>query len=60
MAADGLAPCITRTVTAMVLNIQDKYIPVFHEEGFPMHCTVGSKGGDYLIAILNEFYKPNK
>ena len=42
MAADALAPCVTRTSTAMVLNMQYKQILVFNEEGFqqpaPSQC----------------------
>ena len=34
MAADDLAPCITRASTAMLLNIKDKQVVVFHEKDF--------------------------
>ena len=34
MASDALAPYVTRTSTTIVLNMQDKWVPVFHKEGF--------------------------
>ena len=42
MAADVLAPCVTRPSEAMVLTMQDKGLFVFHGEGFqspaPSQC----------------------
>ena len=34
MAAEVLAPCIARSLVAMVFNMWDRQIFVFHEEGF--------------------------
>ena len=34
MAADALAPCVTKSSAAMVLIMQDEHVLVFHEEGF--------------------------
>ena len=34
LAADTLAPCVTRSSAAMVLSIQDKFVFVFFEEEF--------------------------
>ena len=36
IAADGLAPWVARPSAAMVLNMQDKQVLVFHEEGFQL------------------------
>ena len=36
MAADDLAPCVTRTLAAMILNMQDNKVLVFQEEGFQL------------------------
>ena len=36
MAADGLAPYVTRSSAAMILIMQDKHIHVFHKEGFQL------------------------
>ena len=34
MAADVLAPCVTRSSVAMVLARLDEWVLVFHDEGF--------------------------
>ena len=36
MAADDLAPCVTRTLAAMISNMQDNKVLFFQEEGFQL------------------------
>ena len=36
MAADALAPCISRPSAAMILIMQEKQVFVFHQEGFQL------------------------
>ena len=37
MAADALAPFITRSSAIIILTMQDKWVLVFHEEEFQVH-----------------------
>ena len=36
MAADALDSCVFKTSAAMIFNMSDKQLLVFHEEGFPL------------------------
>ena len=36
MAADALASYVARASVTMVLTVQDKLVPVYHEEGFQL------------------------
>ena len=36
MAVDALASCIARSSVTMVLTMQDKWVLVFHKEGFQL------------------------
>ena len=54
MAADALSPHIARPSEAMVMNIQDERVIVFHKEGFqlpepPNCCEMIEKNMIYFI-----------
>ena len=36
MAANALAPCVARTMAAMILTMQDNWFLVFHGERFQL------------------------
>ena len=43
MAADALAPCVTKTPAVMVLTMQDEQPLVFHKAGFQLGVTNDGK-----------------
>ena len=51
MSVDDLAPCVARSSTAMVLNMQDKLDQVFHKEGFQLH--VPSQCSEIIGSVLS-------
>ena len=36
MIANALLPCVAKSSAAMALNMQDKWVRVFHKEGFQL------------------------
>ena len=58
IAADGLAPWVARPSAAMVLNMQDKQVLVFHEEGFQLPVSsqwweIIENANMYLLSFVN-------
>ena len=59
MAANMLVPdIIPMTSTAMVLNIPNKYVFIFHEKNIPTTCAIGVLKSDskrkYIFVYLNK------
>ena len=57
MAADALAPCITRTSSPLILTIQDKPFPVFYTREFQLSCTITMLQNDTKTQIYLYFSK---
>ena len=53
MAADDLAPYVTRPSAAMVLTLQDKRVHLFHEERFPLQAPSYYPNVFYMFPEIN-------
>ena len=62
MAADDLAPCVARTLTAMVLTMQDKQVFVFlsfmRKDISHMHCFIINRKKIIILLFPKKKHKP--
>ena len=62
MAADALAPCLARSSATMTLTTQDKWVLVFHWEGFqlpvPSSVLRNDRKGKYDFIFLKIIWGP--
>ena len=68
IAADALAPCITKSSAAIALTMQDKWVLVFHREGIWVTCAIlvlrncirciNANAFDLHILALSHTYDP--